>query len=90
LYGPRFSAACDSHYFADGAADYVDRALSPRGPPGILGSLLAAYERARNRRIVDTGVCQYDRDTSACFSYVARFLFWCSVHLAAGSGIAYV
>jgi hypothetical protein len=23
LYGPRFSAACDSHYFADGVADYV-------------------------------------------------------------------
>ena len=32
-------AACDSHNFADRVADYVDRALSPRGPLGILGPL---------------------------------------------------
>jgi hypothetical protein len=36
---PRFLAACDSHNFGDRVADYVDRALSPRGPLGILGPL---------------------------------------------------
>ena len=32
MYGARFSAACDSHYFADGAADYVDRVLKGENP----------------------------------------------------------
>jgi hypothetical protein len=31
--------------------------------------LPAAYERARNRHVVDAGVCQYDRDASARFSF---------------------
>jgi hypothetical protein len=42
LYGPRFLAACDSHNFADRVADYVDRALSPRGPPGDTVGRIAA------------------------------------------------